>query len=214
VTRGLFKAEISVDDTPQAIFIGPDGYHWMVGVPGSIYQIRVQSLAGQIGVAVAVDGLDVLEDKPADLANPSLQIISDGYTFRGFRVDDSRTRDFVFGTVEGSVADQKKQTGSIGTIGIAAWRELPHVTYDADSHSRDIAAVAHAGEPTLGTHAGEIKHDPVRHVMFERSGSPDVLEIGYNTLAALERMGVIRKSSSDHPPAFPGRTTGYEAYRS
>jgi len=58
-------------------------------------------------------------------------------------------------------------------------------------------------------HAGETRHDPVGRTTFEREGSPDVLEVGYDTLAALEAMGITQR----RPKAFPGRTTGYERYQ-
>jgi hypothetical protein len=218
ITRGLFRTEILVDGGPQIIYTGHDGYRWIAGLPGDSYQIRVKSLAGRIGVALAIDGSDALRDQPADLANPSLQIIADKYTFKGFRVDDSNTRDFIFGTVAGSVADQAGRPGSIGTIGIAAWREQPdasaaYATYDFNTSYCGEMPVAIPRSPSLGTHAGDIKHDPVHRVEFERSGSPDVLEIGYNTISVLYEMGVTQRSADDHPRAFPGSTTGYEAYR-
>jgi len=212
---GLFHAEILVNGLPQTIYTGRDGYRWIAGLPGDSYQIRVKSLAGRIGVALAIDGSDALEDRPADLANPSLQIIADTYTFKGFRVDDSNIRDFIFGTVAGSVADQVGRPSSTGTIGIAAWREMPRATTDFSVSYRDEMPVASGipRSPSLGTHAGDIKHDPVHRVEFEHSGSPDVLEIGYNTISVLYEMGVTQRSADDHPRAFPGSTTGYEAYR-
>jgi len=218
ITRGIFRAEIISNGSAQTIYTGHDGYRWVAGVPGSTYQVRVKSLGGRIGVALAVNGRDVLEDKIADLSSPNLQIIMSEYTFRGFRVDDSTTREFVFGEVYGSVAEQARHIGSVGTIGIAAWREMPHrveeVAYRGmDFQSRGIAAGARAGHPSLDTHAGDTRHDPVHRVEFDCSGSPDILEIGYDTLAALDRMGITRRFTNDHPRAFPGSTTGYETYR-
>jgi hypothetical protein len=209
----LFTAEVLIGGIPQPLYTAGDGYPYVAGAPGQSCQVRVRSLAaGRLGVGLSVDGRDGLDDRPADPSCPSLQIITGEYTFRGFRVDDDRTREFVFGTVAGSVADQAGSTANTGVIGLAAWRERPVAfTYESSPlRSRGLmgsapVAVASAG---LGMHAGETRHDPVGRTTFERDGSPDVLEIGYDTLAALQAMGITAR----RPSAFPGRATGYERY--
>ncbi len=238
VTRGLFTVQILIGGVPQPVFTDDHGYYWVTGVPESVYQVSVMSRVGRIGVALAIDGLDALEDRPADLTNPSLQIITNAYTFGGFRVSDNDIREFTFGTVERSVAAQAGRTGSIGTIGIAAWRERPQevmkVSYananDFIPRGGAVAAISKAA-PSLGTHAGDMQYDPVHRVTFERMGDPDVLEIGYNSPVNLDAMGVTAASNAikqayagytatsrvtQQPPAFPGSatsTTGYEKYQ-
>jgi hypothetical protein len=217
---GLYAAEILVGGTPQPTYTAPDGYRYFAGEPGQAVQVRVRSLAGQIEAALAVDGRDALEDQAADLSRSRGLVFTGEYTFRGFRVSDHSTREFVLGSVSGSVADQAGAPANVGVIGLAAWRERKHAvtymtpTYDSHTYggsavTRGIApvAVASAG-PSLGMHAGEARHDPVGRTTFEREGSPDVLEIGYDTLAALQAMGITGR----RPSAFPGRETGYGAY--
>jgi hypothetical protein len=226
----LFTAEILVRGISQPIYTGPDGYRWVAGIPGEAYQVRVVPLlAGRIEVALGIGGRNALEDKIADLSASRGMVITDdghrspalGYVFKGFRVDDSTTREFLFGSVTGSVADQAGTTGSVGTIGLAGWQERQAVRQPMASkgmygggYESVVTASASAG-PDLGTHAGDTRYDPVGRTTFERDGGPDVLEIGYRTMAALDAMGVTPGgiSVAHHAPAFPGRATGYEKYR-
>ncbi len=216
---GLYCAEILIGGTPQPTYATADGYRYFAGEPGQAVQVRVRSLAGRIEAALAVDGRDALEDQAADLSRSRGLVFITEYTFRGFRVSDESTREFVLGSVAGSVADQAGAPANVGVIGLAAWRERKRAvtymapTYDSHVHrgmvTRGVvpAAVAAAG-PSLGMHAGETCHDPVGRTTFEREGSPDVLEVGYDTLAALQAMGITGR----RPSAFPGRETGYGAY--
>ena len=214
----LFTAEILIGGIPQPLYTTADGYHYVAGEPGMSCQVRVRTLAGRLEAALAVDGRDALEDQPGDLSRSRGLVFTGEYTFRGFRVDDEHTREFVFGTVSGSVADQAGSTANTGVIGLAAWRERRAVTYAPLYTNGPVmrggesapVAVAAAGGMTrsLGMHAGETRHDPVGRTTFERDGSPDVLEIGYDTLAALQAIGITAR----RPSAFPGRTTGYERY--
>lgn len=216
----LFAAEVLIGGIPQPLYVTADGYPYVAGEPGRSCQVRVRSLTGRLEAALAVDGRDALEDQPGDLSRSRGLVFTGEYTFRGFRVDDDRTREFVFGSVAGSVADQAGNLASVGVIGLAAWRERkPAVTYAplyADSgpvmrgtESAPVAVASAGGMArSLGMHAGEARHDPVGRTTFERDGSPDVLEIGYDTLAALQAMGITAR----RPSAFPGRTTGYERY--
>src|ERR1019366_6497194 len=101
---GIFGVEIMIDHVPQPTYTDLDGHRWVAGAPGQVCKIMVHSFRGRIGVALAVDGRDANADRPADLSNPALQIISTRYVFEGFRVDNSTARAFEFGNVSGSVA--------------------------------------------------------------------------------------------------------------
>jgi len=214
----LYTAEVLIGGMPQPLFTTADGYPYVAGEPGQSCQVRVRTAAGRLEVALAVDGRDALEDQPADLSRSRGFVFTSEYTFRGFRVDDDRTRDFVFGSVAGSVADQTGSVANVGVIGLAGWRERRAVTYMTppayDSYGgaargMTVTVAGAAAGSSLGMHAGETRHDPVGRTTFEREGSPDVLEVGYDTLAALEAMGITQR----RPKAFPGRTTGYERYQ-
>jgi hypothetical protein len=213
---GLITAEVLIGGTPQPLYATADGYAYFAGEPGQSCQVRVRSLVGRLEAALAVDGRDALEDQPADLSRSRGLVFNGEYTFRGFRVDDSTTREFVLGSVAGSVADQAGSTANVGVIGLAAWRERrPAVTYmdtpvfRGGAVTRGMPVATASAGPSLGMHAGESRHDPAGRTTFERDGSPDVLEIGYDTPAALEAMGITQR----RPKAFPGRTTGYERYQ-
>jgi hypothetical protein len=209
---GLFTAEVLIGGIPQPLYATADGYPYVAGEPGRSCQVRVRTLAGRLETALSVDGRDALEDQPADLAYSRGLVLTSEYTFRGFRVDDDRTREFTFGTVSGSIADQAGNAANTGVIGLAGWRERrAGISYAGNLRgleSAPAAVAAATASASLGMHAGETRHDPVGRTTFERDGSPDVLEIGYDALAALEAMGITRQ----RPKAFPGRTTGYERY--
>lgn len=211
----LFAAEVLIGGMPQPLFTASDGYPYAAGEPGQAVQVRVRSLSGCLEAALSVDGRDALEDQPADLFRSRGLVFTGEYTFRGFRIDDDTTREFVLGSVAGSVADQAGSAANTGVIGLAAWRErAASFNYEIGYRGVEPApvATASAGMMTtrsLGMHAGETRRDPVGRTTFERDGSPDVLEIGYDTMAALDAMGITQR----RPPAFPGRKTGYEAYR-
>jgi hypothetical protein len=235
--RGLYTVQVLAGGTPQPFYVTPDGYPYIAGEPGQSCQVLIRAAGGGRHLAaLAVDGRDAQDDQPADLDRARGLVFTGKCTFSGYRVDNERVREFTFGSVDGSVADQAGSTASVGVIGIAVWRErvLP-VTYvntptwgsygfagpsvtsgtmtpTVSARSlgdTPVAVAAAAGGAPLGMHAGGMRDDHVTSTTFTRDGAPDLLEIGYDTYAALEAMGITRT----RPTAWPGRTTGYESYR-
>jgi hypothetical protein len=205
-----------------------DGYPYVPAVPGTAYLIAVRNLTGShIEVLASADGMNLTREEQASLKSSRGHFIPahGEYRFAGFRTDDDHSRELVFGTAEGSVAEQATgSTASCGVIGIAVWRELPRITYASAvpaSWTADVGAAAAVGEwrgggtrgltRSLGTHAGTERHDPVGRTSFERAaGDPDVLVIGYAELAELEAMGITGPAD---PDPFPrDRATGYRRY--
>jgi hypothetical protein len=220
----------------QPVYRRADGRLFVPGIPGRAYTLRVRNKASvRAEVIATVDGRHVLKDEPGDPHScHGLVIPAYGtYEFRGWRVSDAETREFLFGDPAASVAAQATgSVGNVGVIGFAAWREkerYPDWQFSAGGYaSLDSAmpvATASAGAPvarsvshvsaanavsgTLGTGIGASQDDHVGRTDFTRTGTPDILVIGYDTEAVLTERGIIGPAD---PDAFPGARTGYEKF--
>jgi hypothetical protein len=191
------------------------------GVPGTAYALHARNLTtGRIEVIVTVDGRHILKDEPGDpYACHGMVLQAYGsYDFRGWRISDSWSREFLFGEPGASVAAQS--TGSLantGVIGFAVWREQPALAADYGGFLRGGAPVAVAAASSssipggsLGTGIGASQDDRVGRTEFARvTGEPDILIIGYDTESELIRRGITCPAE---PDPFPGARTGYEKY--
>jgi hypothetical protein len=236
---GTIEASVLIAGTPQKLYRRADGRMFAPGVPGSAYALRVRNLTGtRVEVIATVDGRHVLKDEPGDPhACRGMVIHARGtYEFRGWRVSDDESREFLFGEPAASVAAQSTgSTANIGVIGLAAWRERDPwpSTYPLASsgyggggaggfatRSMNPVATASAGAPvsanaamdsagSLGTGIGASQDDRVGRTDFTRTGEPDILIVGYDTEAELIRRGILGPAD---PDPFPGVLTGYEKY--
>lgn len=224
--RGTAQVSVIIDGTQQPLFRRADGRLFAAGVPGRPYTLRVRNTTGgRIEMIVTVDGRHVLKDEPGDLqACHGLVIPAYGdYDFQGWRISDDQTREFLFGEPAVSVAARATgSTANIGVLGFAAWREKsdfylgsiatasagPPVTYGAAS-GEILRSANVSARGTLGTGIGALQDDHVGRTDFTRTGSPDILVIGYDTETVLRERGII---GSPDPIAFPGTATGYEKY--
>lgn len=250
---GKVRVEVFQDGITSSFHKRQDGRPFIPVTVGRPYYVRVINCAfTRIEVAVSIDGRNALRDEPADYDSPGLVIHAGGhYDFRGWRVDDNTTREFIFGDPGKSVAAQAGDASNIGVIGIAAWREevVPEWKPWAPGASGDFlggvfaggsprsyrnssyagsgwsagssnnAPAASAGDETydmnmssVGTGIGVAQTDRVARTRFTRTGTPDILVIGYDTREELCRKGII--SEYRDPEPFPGSKTGYEKYRS
>lgn len=224
---GTITASVLAGGVALPLYRRADGRMFASAVPGSTYTLRVRNLASvRVEVIATVDGRHVLRDEPGDSRScQGLVIPAYGtYDFRGWRINDDQSDDFVFGEPVMSVAAQA--TGSaenVGVIGFAAWRELLRASYpvaaaasasfDSDmtrSMSNKGAGPQSFGASSLGTGIGARKEDRVGHTSFTRAGEPDIVAIGYDTEAELARRGIIGPPDAD---PFPGAQTGYASFR-
>lgn len=233
---GTIEASVLVGGTAQPFYRRADGRAFAAGAPGRIYTLRVRNRTGvRAEVIATVDGRHVLKDEPGDpRACQGLVIPAHGeYEFRGWRVSDDQSREFLFGEPASSVAAQATgSTANIGVIGFAAWSErevqvhyggagaydsilrggAPDVAFaSAGPVTRGVTATAAntMGPGSLGTGIGAHQDDRVGRTDFTRTGEPDILVIGYDTEAELTRRGILGPAD---PDAFPGARTGYERY--
>jgi hypothetical protein len=122
------------------------GYHaggraLVVGNDGARYRIVVRNgTTARFEVVAAVDGLDVIDGKPADpnrrgyIVDPHGVLVIDG-----FRTSDSSVAAFRFGKVADSYAAQTSGDRNVGVVGFAIFAERGAVWTPAELHRRDTA---------------------------------------------------------------------------
>ncbi len=229
---GTIEVSVLTGGVARPLYRRADGRMFAPGIPGSAYTLRVRNLTpARIEAIVAVDGRHVLKDEPGDprACHGMVLRAHDVYEFRGWRVSDDESREFLFGEPGASVAAQATgSTANIGVIGFAAWREReasyshygsilrgahPVATASAglESYSTTNATLDMATERgSIGTGIGASQDDRVGRTEFTRAtGEPDILIVGYDTEAELIRRGIVGPTG---PDAFPGMQTGYEKY--
>ncbi|HEY4243130.1 MAG TPA: hypothetical protein VGM88_25130 [Kofleriaceae bacterium] len=120
----------------------------VVGQDGERYRIVVHNAtAARFEVVASVDGLDVIDGKPADpnrrgyLVNPHDDLVIDG-----FRTSNDTVAAFRFGAVADSYAAQTSGDRNVGVIGLAVfaergaqWAPVPRVYDQTESQIRDTA---------------------------------------------------------------------------
>jgi hypothetical protein len=122
------------------------GYHangraLVVGEDGARYRIVVRNgTTARFEVVTSVDGLDVIDGKPADpnrrgyIVDPHGELVIDG-----FRTSDSGVAAFRFGKVADSYAAQTSGDRNVGIIGFAIFAERGAVWSPAELNRRDTA---------------------------------------------------------------------------
>jgi hypothetical protein len=122
------------------------GYHangraLVVGNDGSRYRIIVRNgTSARFEIVASVDGLDVIDGKPAD-PNRRGYIVDphDTLTIDGFRTSDSSVAAFRFGKVADSYAAQTSGDRNVGVVGFAIFSERGAVWTPAELSRRDSA---------------------------------------------------------------------------
>lgn len=104
------------------------GRHYVEGAPGKHCTIQVSNTSsGRVEVIESVDGRDVLIDQAASLHNSGMIVRPfDSWQNKGYRLDDDRVTEFVFGDPDASIAAQATgSTSNVGVIGVAIYAEKP-----------------------------------------------------------------------------------------
>jgi len=103
------------------------GRDYVVGEANQRYVIVVQNHApSRIEVVVSVDGLDVIDGRPAGFNKRGYLVEGNGtLEIDGFRQSEEAVAAFRFGSVRGSYANQKKDgdARNVGVIGVALFHE-------------------------------------------------------------------------------------------
>jgi hypothetical protein len=105
------------------------GEYWVAGQPGAKYSIHIRNSRGPRLLAVtSVDGLNVLSGETADFGQ-SGYVFESGqrYGIEGWRKSDHEVAAFVFTASGDSYAERIGKPRDMGVIGVALFRERPHV---------------------------------------------------------------------------------------
>lgn len=126
-------------NTLPGFFAG--GRALVIGNDGARYRIIVRNATtARFEVVASVDGLDVVDGRPADpqrrgyIVDPHDTLVIDG-----FRTSDDGVAAFRFGRVAESYAAQTSGDRNVGVIGLAIFSERGAVWSRAELHRRDSA---------------------------------------------------------------------------
>ncbi|HEX5058255.1 MAG TPA: hypothetical protein VFV99_02790 [Kofleriaceae bacterium] len=113
----------------------------IVGEDGARYKIIVRNgTTARFEVVASVDGLDVIDGKPADpnrrgyIVDPHDTLVIDG-----FRTSDANVAAFRFGKVADSYAARTSGDRNVGVVGLAIFSERGAVWTPAELQTRDTA---------------------------------------------------------------------------
>ena len=201
------------------------GRHWIAGMPGHRYGVRLSNTTGErVLVVLSVDGVNAVSGETAAPSQAGYVLDPwESAEIDGWRKSLDDVAQFVFTDLPDSYAARTGRPFDVGVIGIAVFREAhPVAVYDAPAPpyanaARADAARAKAGAPAaeaaapqqLGTGHGEREWSPVGQTAFERARStPDqVTSLRYDDEAHLVAMGVLphpwRAPWPREPRAFP-----------
>jgi hypothetical protein len=122
------------------------GNNYVTGIAGRRYTIVVKNHSpGRIEAVLSVDGLDVIDGKPASTKKRGYLIDPFGdLEVEGFRTSTTSVAAFRFGSVDESYAAKKHgNTRNVGVIGLAVFHEKgdnPHSWgHPGDAHTRHTA---------------------------------------------------------------------------
>ena len=102
------------------------GDNFVTGIAGRRYTIVIKNHSpGRVEAVVSVDGLDVIDGKPASLAKRGYLIDAFGdVEIEGFRTSTDEVAAFRFGSVQNSYAEKKHgDSRNVGVIGVALFHE-------------------------------------------------------------------------------------------
>jgi hypothetical protein len=131
-----------VDDAGRTL----PGYHaqgraLVVGEDGARYRILVRNgTTARFEIVASVDGLDVIDGKPADPNRRGYIVDAHGtLVIDGFRTSDDAVAAFRFGKVAESYAAQTSGDRNVGIVGFAVFAERGAVWTPVELHRRDTA---------------------------------------------------------------------------
>jgi hypothetical protein len=143
VMAGDGSLSVSLVDDYNRLMPGyyANGRALVVGEDGAKYRIVVRNgTTARFEVVTSVDGLDVIDGKPADpnrrgyIVDPRGELVIDG-----FRTSNSGVAAFRFGRVDESYAAQTSGDRNVGVIGLAIFSERGAVWSPAELQRRDTA---------------------------------------------------------------------------
>lgn len=158
---GGYELQVLVDGALAPTF-QHDGETYVMGQHGSRYTLRIVNRTGRRIEAVAsVDGLDVIDGKPADARKRGYLVPAWGSVdIDGWRLSMAQAAAFRFSTVADSYAARTGSARNVGVIGVAVFperivrpRPQPVIPYDDYRRYRSEEYVPRGGD--LGASRGD-----------------------------------------------------------
>jgi hypothetical protein len=137
---GSHEIEVLIEGAPAPQFFHA-GEQYVLGMRGARYTLRVWNRSyDRVEAVVSVDGLDVIDGKPADYREKRGYVIQPGgfVDIDGWRLSGLQAAAFRFGSVRESYAARTSGARNVGVIGVAlfperrppiAWPRPPHRRY-------------------------------------------------------------------------------------
>ena len=109
-----------------------DGKNFIEGRPSNEYKIRIKNNTwNRILCVVSVDGLDVIDGKPADFNSPGYVLGPyQTHDIEGWRTSNEQVRKFYFTSRRDSYSNKVGEgTQNLGVIGLAAFNEIVYNSF-------------------------------------------------------------------------------------
>ena len=209
------------------------GQHWVAGVPGHRYAVRLTNTSGErVLVVLSVDGVNAVSGQTAAPSQAGYVLGPwESAEIAGWRKSLDDIAQFVFTDLPDSYAARTGRPANVGVVGIAVFREYqpPRPQYPpplaAQEQARDsmaksmpapappaaanrAMAEADAMPQQLGTGHGQREWAPVGQTSFQRMSTrpQQVSQVRYDDVNALVAMGVMP------PPYAPYARTSPRAF--
>jgi hypothetical protein len=212
------------------------GNVFIEGRKGTQFSLRLKNNSSSRKLFVpSIDGLSVLNGENASFDSSGYIVNGySSITIDGWRKSDTHVAQFYFSSPKESYGKRTGKGQNLGIIGCAVFEEKTYtrqndLLYKGTYGTTDLPFKPYPifGDGTLdiskyktvytssalcsasagiGTGWGQEKYSAVTTVTFERSGSPTVLEIQYNTRENLAKLGIrFNKDLQVAPQAFPSQ---------
>ncbi len=138
---GALSVAVVDDDSRPLPGVTAGGRTLIVGEDGERYRIVVRNATdARFEIVASVDGLDVIDGRPADPARRGYLVDPHGVlSIDGFRTSDDAVAAFRFGRVADSYAAQTGSDRNVGVIGLAIFAERGARWTRGELHRRDTA---------------------------------------------------------------------------
>jgi hypothetical protein len=211
----LGQVEIIDDQTGRSLPVYfANGRHYVAGVPGHEYSIRIRNRAGvEVLAVVSVDGVNVVTGETAAVSQGGYILHRrQRFDIRGWRKSLEQVASFYFADLDESYAVRTGRPDNIGVIGVALFRPgtaAPFVERSAGRAEPAAPAARESEEKSdsaarLGTGHGRRIGSQVRYGQFERASEvPDeIVTIYYDSHDNLIAQGII-PAPRPGPQPFP-----------
>ena len=206
---------------------GHRGQHWIPGMPGHRYTVRLANTTGdRVRVVLSVDGVNAVTGQTAAPSQVGY-VLGPWETaeIAGWRKSLDDVAQFLFTDLPDSYAARTGRPDNVGVIGIAVFRERPVyapplappiAAQSGAARERDAAkasapaasadrAMAEAAPQRLGTGHGQREWAPVGQTEFVRASlrPQQVTQLRYHDADSLAVLGVLPRPHASYPRSAP-----------